>query len=177
MPKKPKGEVKQWTIEKVKLADVKPFDGNPRVMSDKAMSGLVNSLSEFGYVEPIVWNKRTGRIVGGHQRYKAMVERGVEEAEMVVVDFDDADELAANLSLNNPYIEGVWNDDMAAQLISSLAGEGGLLSSLNLDELGETFVQDAKESNPPSEKWDTECPHCGNKWLIQAKDIVTEDSK
>ncbi|WP_228469486.1 ParB N-terminal domain-containing protein [Paenibacillus sp. JNUCC31] len=31
------------------------------------------SIEELGYVEPIVWNERTGHMVGGHQRYKKMV--------------------------------------------------------------------------------------------------------
>ncbi|MDD2300189.1 MAG: hypothetical protein PHU69_11195 [Fermentimonas sp.] len=33
-------------------------------------------MTEFGYVEPIVWNEETGNIVGGHQRYKILLEAG-----------------------------------------------------------------------------------------------------
>ena len=57
-------------------------------------------MSEFGYVEPIIWNKRTGNIVGGHQRYKILKDLNYEEAECVVVDLDDAHEKALNVALN-----------------------------------------------------------------------------
>jgi len=40
-------------------------------MSEKDMEKLVRSLDEFGFVEPIVVNTRTGLVVGGHQRLEA----------------------------------------------------------------------------------------------------------
>ena len=46
-------------------------------------------MQEFGYVEPIVWNKRTGNIVGGHQRYKILIDMGMQEVDCVVVDLDE----------------------------------------------------------------------------------------
>ena len=36
----------------------------------------------------IVWNKRTGHIVGGHQRFKVLKHQGHTEIECVVVDLD-----------------------------------------------------------------------------------------
>jgi len=51
-------------------------------------------------VEPIVWNKRTGNIVGGHQRLKVLLDMGMREVDCVVVDLDEAKEKALNLALN-----------------------------------------------------------------------------
>ena len=44
---------------------------NPRTISDHDLVALGRSMTTFGVVEPVVVNKRTGRVVGGHQRVKA----------------------------------------------------------------------------------------------------------
>ncbi|MBY9079530.1 hypothetical protein [Paenibacillus sp. CGMCC 1.18879] len=44
------------------------------------------SLSEFGYVDPIAWNEQPGKMVGGHQPYKIMLnDRGCTELAVSVV--------------------------------------------------------------------------------------------
>ena len=103
--------IKSWKVEKVKLADAKPLPSNARAITKKSQSALKSSLDRFGYVEPIVWNKRTGHIIGGHQRYILLVEKGVESVSMVVVDMSPEDEMDANLSLNNPNIEGEFTSN------------------------------------------------------------------
>jgi ParB-like chromosome segregation protein Spo0J len=40
-------------------------------------------------VEPVIWNKRTGNIVGGHQRYKVLKSLGNTEIDCVVGDIDE----------------------------------------------------------------------------------------
>lgn len=95
-----------------KLEDLKPAPYNPRDISDDSLEGLANSLNEFGLVQPIVWNKRSGYIVGGHQRVKAMLRAGEKEAQVLVVDLDEGRERALNLALNNPSIEGKFTDQL-----------------------------------------------------------------
>jgi ParB-like chromosome segregation protein Spo0J len=45
-----------------KLSQLKPAEYNPRSISDEALRGLQSSIEEFGCVELIVWNKRTGKV-------------------------------------------------------------------------------------------------------------------
>src|ERR1039457_1856925 len=101
--------MKQWPTQTMKLQDLHPATYNPRTISDRAMGGLTNSMERFGVVQPIVWNKRTGNIVGGHQRYKVLVEKGEKEVDVVVVDVDEKEELALNITLNNPEIQGEFD--------------------------------------------------------------------
>ena len=61
---------------------------NPRTISDHDLMALGRSMTTFGVVEPIVVNRRTNRIVGGHQRVKAAEGAGVEELPVVYVDLD-----------------------------------------------------------------------------------------
>ena len=60
-------------IEKKKVADLIPANYNPRKdlkPGDPEYEKLKRSMETFGYVEPLIWNKKTGRVVGGHQRLK-----------------------------------------------------------------------------------------------------------
>ncbi len=47
------------------------------------------SITEFDLVEPLVWNKRSGNLIGGHQRLKILQERGDAEVEVSVVDLPE----------------------------------------------------------------------------------------
>lgn len=108
-------------IELKKLQELIPADYNPRKdlqPGDSEYEKLKRSISEFGYVEPIIWNKATGRIVGGHQRAKVLMAQGIQEAEVVVIDFDEDKEKALNVALNK--VNGDWDNDKLALLLTDL---------------------------------------------------------
>lgn len=105
-----------------KIDDLKLAGYNPRQISEGAMRGLKSSLEEFGYIDLIVVNK-DGTIIGGHQRYEALKEQGVEEIEVVEVDFDKMTEKRANVALNNPNIQGEFVEDLLAELVEEIAVE------------------------------------------------------
>jgi len=52
-----------------KLADIKPYEKNPR-KNDEAVKYVAESIKEFGFKVPIVIDK-DNIIVAGHTRYKA----------------------------------------------------------------------------------------------------------
>ena len=75
-------------IERKHTADLIPADYNPRKdlkPGDPEYDKLKRSMEQFGYVEPVIWNKVTGRVVGGHQRLKVLMDMGVTEVERVVL--------------------------------------------------------------------------------------------
>ena len=79
-------------IERKHTADLIPADYNPRKdlkPGDPEYDKLKRSMEQFGYVEPVIWNKATGRVVGGHQRLKVLMDMGVTEVECVVVEMDE----------------------------------------------------------------------------------------
>src|SRR3954466_4983188 len=86
------------------IADLQPAPYNPRrSLSPKspAYRKLVASLTEFGLVEPLVWNELTGHVVGGHMRLRVLRELDTTEVPVSVVRLDDAREKALNVVLNN----------------------------------------------------------------------------
>ena len=108
-------------IKQIALTDLTPADYNPRKdlqPGDKDYDKLKRSLTEFGYVEPVIWNKTTGNIVGGHQRLKVLADLGYKTVDCVVVELDETREKALNIALNK--ISGEWDEDQLALLIADL---------------------------------------------------------
>ncbi|MFT9076231.1 site-specific DNA-methyltransferase [Ethanoligenens sp.] len=110
-------------IEKLKTDRLIPADYNPRKdlkPGDPEYEKLKRSVEQFGYVEPVIWNKTTGRVVGGHQRLKVLLDMGITEVECVVIEMDEEKEKALNIALNK--ISGDWDKDKLALLIADLQG-------------------------------------------------------
>jgi ParB-like chromosome segregation protein Spo0J len=110
-------------IERISIADLRPAPYNPRVglkPGDAAYERLQRSLEEFDLVQPLVWNRRTGHVVGGHQRLEILKRRGVSEVECVVVDLPVEREKALNIALNNSRVAGDWEPQKLLDLVGEL---------------------------------------------------------
>lgn len=135
-------------IEKKKVTDLIPADYNPRKdlkPGDKEYEKLKRSIHEFGYVDPLIWNQQTGRLIGGHQRLKVLKDMGIEDVDVVVVDMDEEKEKALNVALNK--ISGDWDKDKLMLLITDLQGEDFDVSLTGFDpeELDDLFKDDLKD--------------------------------
>lgn len=130
-------------IEKKKISDLKPAPYNPRKSSDKQEANLKKSLEKFGVVEPIVFNKQTGHIVGGHFRIRELKKLGYKEVDCVIVDLNEDDEKELNIRLNANTGEFDW-DTLANEWDAEELSEWGLdipnFDGVGLsDEFGEDF--------------------------------------
>lgn len=103
------------------IADLHPADYNPRKdlkPGDREYDKLVRSIEEFGYVEPIVWNRTTGNIIGGHQRLKVLIDKGYTEVEVVELELDEQEEKILNVALNK--ISGRWDNEKLIAVLEEL---------------------------------------------------------
>lgn len=103
------------------VADLHPADYNPRKdlkPGDREYDKLVRSIEEFGYVEPIVWNRTTGNIIGGHQRLKVLIDKGYTEVEVVELELDEQEEKILNVALNK--ISGRWDNEKLIAVLEEL---------------------------------------------------------
>src|SRR5262245_6547350 len=109
-------------IARVSIRKINPAPYNPRVdlqPGDPEYEKLRRSMETFGCVEPLVWNKRTGHLVGGHQRFKILVEQGHTHLDVSVVTLPLAQEKALNVALNK--IAGAWDEQKLADLLEGLS--------------------------------------------------------
>jgi ParB-like chromosome segregation protein Spo0J len=110
-------------IERIPINRLRAAPYNPRRAlrpGDAAWERLARSLQEFDLVQPLVWNRRTEHLVGGHQRLAILKERGVVDVECVVVDLAPEREKALNVALNNPAVAGDWEPERLVSLIEEL---------------------------------------------------------
>lgn len=107
-------------IQKIKIESLKPAEYNPRKdlkPEDEEYQKIKKSITEFGYVAPIIINSNM-TVIGGHQRLKVLKEIGYTEVECVVVDLDQKKEKALNIALNK--ISGDWDNDKLEELLAEL---------------------------------------------------------
>jgi DNA modification methylase len=108
-------------IQKIKVDRLNPAAYNPRKelkAGDTEYEKLKRSIQEFGYVEPVIWNKITGNVVGGHQRLTVLKDLGHDEVDCVIVELDETREKALNVALNK--IQGEWDNDKLSALLTEL---------------------------------------------------------
>jgi len=172
-------------IEKKNTADLLPADYNPRKdlkPGDAEYEKLKRSIEQFGYVEPVIWNKTTGRVVGGHQRLKVLIDMGMTEVECVVVEMSEEQEKALNVALNK--ISGDWDKDKLALLIADLQGadfdvtltgfEAAEIDALFKDTLKDEVKEDTFDVGAELEK--PTFSKLGDIWTLGRHHLVCGDS-
>ena len=122
---------------------------NPRIdlmPEDEEFQYLEESMRRFGQVLPVVWNQRTNRVVGGHQRLSVLEYWGETETEVSVVDLDETKEKQLNLALNK--ITGSWDNEKLRSVLKELGDDalGIGFSEAEIDAL-ENDLAAALDSN------------------------------
>ena len=172
-------------IEKKNVKDLLPADYNPRKdlqPGDPEYEKLKRSIEQFGYVEPVIWNKQTGRVVGGHQRLKVLIDSGITEVDVVVVDMNTEKEKALNIALNK--ISGEWDTDKLALVIADLQGADFDVSLTGFapEELDDLFRDDVKDG-VKEDDFDVEAElqkpvfsKAGDLWMLGEHRLLCGDS-
>ena len=172
-------------IERKHTAELLPADYNPRKdlkPGDAEYEKLKRSIEQFGYVEPVIWNKTTGFVVGGHQRLKVLLDMGITEVECVVVEMDAETEKALNIALNK--ISGEWDKDKLALLIADLQGADFDVSLTGFEPAEiDSLFKDAQQSKVKDDDFDVEAElkslvitKAGDVWTLGRHRLVCGDS-
>ena len=158
------------------LTKLRPASYNPRKISDNAMAGLRASIGRFGLVQEIVFNKRTGNVVGGHQRLKVLEAMGVKDVPVTIVDLSEREEQALNITLNNQGISGEFTEDLQPILAQIQADLPDLLAALQLDALqlesGEGHTDPDEVPEPPKKA----ITQPGDLWILGGHRLLCGDS-
>jgi hypothetical protein len=122
-PQAPKANIERYEMAKMTRSDLKKAEYNPRNITEQARKRLAKGMEKLGLLQPIIWNKRSGNIVGGHQRLSVMDDyygSDKYELQVAVVDLDDKQEKEANILLNNFEAQGDFDIDK----LNNMLGEG-----------------------------------------------------
>lgn len=130
-------------IENVSVDKLKEAEYNARVKLEKDSTeykAIEKSIKEYGYVEPIVWNKKTGNVVGGHQRLQVLKDLGATEIQVSVVELSLKDEKQLNLALNK--INGKWDYEKLKDVLKSINTNDIIKTGFTADEVAVMLEED-----------------------------------
>lgn len=122
-------------IERKRISDLNRATYNPRIdliPGDPEYENLRRSIATYGLLIPVIWNKRTNNVVGGHQRLTVLENEGEAEVDVSVVDLDPMQERQLNVALNK--IEGGWDEEKLGTLLAEL-GDDATLTGFNQQEI------------------------------------------
>jgi ParB/RepB/Spo0J family partition protein len=133
-------------VETVDLDRLKPWSRNPRV--GHAVDGIERSISSFGYINPIIVQKGTYRILAGHGRLKALKQGGARKVPVVVVDMTDDQANKYTVADNRLGDLSQWDLEVLAPIIHELSQQGASLAdtgfeSARVDDILRLSVADA----------------------------------
>lgn len=160
-------------IQKISTDKLIPASYNPRKElkpGDPEYEKLKRSIEEFGYVEPVIWNKRTGVVIGGHQRLRVLKDLGFTEVDCVVLDIGEQQEKALNVALNK--ISGEWDIPLLTSLLKDLndGGYDATITGFDVSEMSSLFDDQSEivEDDPPEVADETQEPisKAGDRWLL-----------
>ena len=140
------------------IADKAGAEWNPRIHKKQSATGLQESIERFGDLSGVVYNIRSGALIGGHFRKKVIDPKSIIKKKKVSdsvgtvaegsillpggqrlnyreVDWDEITERAANVTANNTKIQGEFDPDMLKPILIDLKQSEMDIDALNLDEL------------------------------------------
>lgn len=163
----------QWKLETRKLSTLQPFDKNPRIIKGKKFNDLKKSLDEFGLATPLVINT-DGVIVGGHARFNALIEAGIEFADCYVPDVTLTPEQVSRLNIRLNRIAGDWDFEILANFF-----EQSELKEMGFEdhEFGSfDFGEEEEQGNlGKTDSKEVECPECGHSFVPPKKKKKKDD--
>ena len=106
-------------IIQMKLKDIHPYPGNPRI-NDDAVEAVANSIKEFGFKNPILVDGEHV-IIAGHTRYKASKRLKLKEVPVIVADDLTEQQVKALRIADNKTSElSDWDGDLLGKELADI---------------------------------------------------------
>ena len=121
------------TVQMVKVEDLVPWERNPR-QNDAAAERLAYTIQEQGWTTPILVQRESGRIIGGHTRLKAAMKIGLTEVPVIHLDVEDRQADAIAIADNRLGEIAEWDAASLAELLQELDDGGMDLVSIGYED-------------------------------------------
>lgn len=120
-------------IKYVKLTEIIPCSTNPRINHELAVEKVANSISNFGFKQPIIVDKNM-EIIAGHTRYKAAESLKLEEVPIIVVsDLTEEQVKALRIADNKTAEYSDWDNNLLTDILKELDEIGFALEATGFD--------------------------------------------
>ncbi len=170
-------------VEYISVDHLIPYAKNARTHSDAQVAQIAGSMTEFGFVNPILIGD-DGGIIAGHGRVMAARMLGVKEVPAIRLKHLNEVQRRALIIADNKIAENAgWNDELLRQELQALDGEEfdlGLLG-FNDEELeaflnGEADGEGLTDENAAPEIPEKPVSVLGDLWLCGDHKILCGDS-
>jgi DNA modification methylase len=167
-------------IEMRKLADIKPYENNPR-RNDDAVDAVAASITEFGFRQPLVLDE-SDVIVVGHTRFKAAQKLGMEFVPVhVAMGLSPEQARAYRIADNQTASIAVWDQDKLPLELMALqeAGFDLDLTGFSADELLELMqspIEGLTDPDAVPEPPDEAVTQPGDLWILGNHRLLCGDS-
>lgn len=156
------------SIQRMKLSELIPTENNPRQIKKEDFERLKKSLKSFPKMLDIreIVIDENNRILGGHQRVKALMANGETEVNVKVVEGLSEDEKREFIIRDNIQ-NGEWDFDILANEWDDLPlDDWGLLPSYNdnnsnIDDFFAETTEKGGNDDNSNESEEKRCPVCG----------------
>jgi DNA modification methylase len=172
-------------IKQLPIAILADARENPRTIKKAARKALDGMLDEFGLVDALQYNRRTGDLIGGHQRIDKLRRQGVTHVAVAVLDLDETRARALLVGLNNPKAQGVYTDALpmflapvapAIPQIYDAIGLAALISRTEIPAHDRTTVNADTDGDDDEEIQAEERCQDGDLWDLGGSRLLCADS-
>ena len=173
------------SVTKININQIKPYKNNPKLHNKKQVSQIVNSIKEFGFVNPILIDE-DGEIIAGHGRYMAAQAMNMTNVPAIVLShLSDAQKRMYRIADNKLTELGKWSPELLQiefKELSVMDVDLDLeITGFETEEIDRFVLGDFKKPNPKEEEipvmteTDKKCKN-GDIWQLGRHFLACGDS-
>lgn len=173
------------SVTKININQIKPYKNNPKLHNKKQVSQIVNSIKEFGFVNPILIDE-DGEIIAGHGRYMAAQAMNMTNVPAIVLShLSDAQKRMYRIADNKLTELGKWSPELLQiefKELSVMDIDLDLeITGFETEEIDRFVLGDFKKPNPKEEEipvmteTDKKCKN-GDIWQLGRHFLICGDA-
>ena len=141
-------------VKQSALNKLLPYKDNPRKHTERRVLQIADSISEFGFVNPILIDEKN-MILAGHGRFLAAQKLELETVPVVIVDNLTEDQKTALVIADNKIaMNSTWDESLLWDQIRKLSDKGFNLDVLAFDEMEILPMTDPNTVIDPLAEWE-----------------------
>lgn len=164
------GRIK-WSLQVVDIDKLRPYEKNPRTITEEALNELASSFNEIGMCQPLVVSHDYS-IISGNARYLQLKKEGCDKVQVMIPDrkLTEKQEKAVVIRMNKTVV-GKWDYDVLANNyeVIDLMDWGFTTEDLVGSEEETNEVQDNIKNDKSDLTFKIECSDISEIQIIQDK--------